>query len=228
MTRAKIAPLLTCFLVLFLSFPCFAITGEKPGNFFYHATVTSGDYFQEIRHHQSGDLIRQVIYAPPFPPTVTIVRPDLDVIWYFDEGGWEYFSSPYYPVLVANILDLEVANSEELIWEVTGVETILGYECEITRCTNPVAPSWEVTLWLSPELGGFPLKKRERIIEEGTIISEILVEIKEFSTEPVPPEYFVLPSDLIPAKEEWKETDHNSSLERTVFHESARSFFRWS
>src|SRR5690554_7203810 len=51
----------------------------------------------------------------------------------FRSGGWEYFSSPYYPMLVANILDLEVANSEELIWEVTGVETILSYECEIDR-----------------------------------------------------------------------------------------------
>ncbi len=228
MRRVRITLLLPGFFTLFLSFPCWAATGDKPVNFSYHASVTSGNYFQEIRHFQSGDLIRQVIYAPPFPPTVTIVRPDLDIIWYFDEGGWEYFSTPYYPVLVADILDLEVANAEELIWEIIGEETILGYKCEITRCTNPAVPSWEVTLWLSPELGGFPLQKRERIFREETVISEILVEIKEFSLEPVPPEYFELPADLIPAEEEWTETDQNSSLERTIFYESTRSFFRRS
>ena len=106
-----------------------------------------------------------------FPPTVTIVRPDLNLIWFFDEGGWEYFTSPYSPMLVANVLDLEVEAADQLVGETLGKQKILGYDCEIFRYRNPVTPGWEVTLWKAPELGYFPLKKLERIVKGGVIIS---------------------------------------------------------
>ena len=180
MTTLRLAAFLSCILGILLFFPAgIPASSALPAEFSYYALVTSEDYFQEIRHYQANELIRQVIYASPFPPTVTIVRPDLDLIWFFDEGGWEYFTSPYSSMLVANVLDLEV-EADQLVSETLGKQEILGYDCEVFRFRNPVTPGWEVTLWKAPELGYFPLKKLERIVKGGVIISEILVEVIGF------------------------------------------------
>jgi len=211
MTSLRLAGFLFCLFGLLLLIPAgIPASPGLPAEFSYYALVTSEDYFQEIRHYQANDLIRQVIYASPFPPTVTIVRPDLNLIWFFDEGGWEYFTSPYSPMLVANVLDLEVEAADQLVGETLGKQKILGYECEIHRFRNPVTPGWEVTLWKAPELGSFPLKKQERIVKGGVIISEIVVEVLEFNIGPVPPEYFELPPDLIPAEDSWDEEESTS------------------
>lgn len=204
MTTLRLAAFLSCILGILLFFPAgIPASSALPAEFSYYALVTSEDYFQEIRHYQANELIRQVIYASSFPPTVTIVRPDLDLIWFFDEGGWEYFTSPYSSMLVANVLDLEV-EADQLVSETLGKQEILGYDCEVFRFRNPVTPGWEVTLWKAPELGYFPLKKLERIVKGGVIISEILVEVIDFNIGPIPPEYFELPPDLIPAENNWE------------------------
>ena len=208
MTGLRLAGFLSCIFVIILLFPLDSLASATlPAEFSYYALISSEDYFQEIRHYQANDLIRQVIYASPFPPTVTIVRPDLELIWFFDEGGWEYFTSPYSSMLVANVLDLEVDEADQLVCETLGTQKILGHNCEILRFRNPVTPGWEVTLWKAPELGHFPLKKLERVVKGGIALSEILVEVIEFNTGPIPPEYFELPSDLVPAENNWDEEE---------------------
>ncbi|NLY89974.1 MAG: hypothetical protein GX085_10255 [Firmicutes bacterium] len=211
MTALRLAGFLSCILGIILFFPSgIPASPVLPAEFSYYALISSEDYFQEIRHYQANELIRQVIYASPFPPTVTIARPDLDLIWFFDEGGWEYFSSPYSPMLVANVLDLEVEAADQLVSETLGTQEILGYNCEVIRFRNPVTPGWEVTLWKAPELGHFSLKKLERIVKGGVVISEILVEVIDFNVGPIPPEYFELPPDLIPAEDSRDEEEKSS------------------
>ena len=211
MTTLRLAGFLSCILGILLLFPAgIHASPALPAEFSYYALITSEDYFQEIRHYQANELIRQVIYASPFPPTVTIIRPDLGLIWFFDEGGWEYFTSPYSPMLVANVLDLEVEAADQLISETLGTQEVLGYKCEVFRYRNPVTPGWEVTLWRAPELGYFPLKKLERIVKGRVIISEILVEVIELNIGPIPPEYFELPPGLIPAENGWDEEKSSS------------------
>lgn len=205
-------------LVLFLVFSLFpaaaprtTATSEIPAEFYYRALITSGEFSQEIQHYQSGELIRQVVTTPGFPPSVTIFRPDLAVIWIYDEGGAEYSASPYDPHLIPEIFALDLTESSSIKRQNLGNEKILGYNTTKTRITDPSMPEWEVYIWSASKLGGMTLKKLERVTNNGKIVSELLVEVKEIKVGSIPLQHFQLPpgmnlvEGLSPKTIDWEE-----------------------
>ena len=91
-------------------------------------------------------------------------------------------------MLVANVLDLRSGGGGSVDRETLGTQEVLGYKCEVFRYRNPVTPGWGGNPLESAGVGAFPLKKLERIVKGGVIISEILVEVIEFNVGPIPPE----------------------------------------
>ncbi|HHU50656.1 MAG TPA: hypothetical protein GXZ36_02360 [Firmicutes bacterium] len=211
MKRGLCLLLFLVFLFLPATAPRSAATPQLPAEFYYRALITSGEFSQEIQHYQSGEFIRHVVTTPGFSPSVTIFRPDLAVIWIYDEGGAEYSASPYDPRLIPEIFALELVESSSIKRQNLGHERILDYNTTKIRITDPSMPEWEVYIWNASKLGGMTLKKLERVTNNGKIVSELLVEVKEIKINPIPPEYFQLPpgmtlvEGLSPKAIEWDE-----------------------
>lgn len=184
---------------------------QIPAEYYYRAVITSGEFSQEIQHYQSGDLIRQEVTTPGFPASITIFRPDLAVIWIYDEGAAEYSASPYDPRLIPEIFSFDLAESSNINRKNLGKEKILGYTTEKIRITDPTMPEWEVYIWNAPKLGELTLKKLERVTNNGRIVSELLVEVTQIKVKPIPQEKFELPEGMtlvegLPSKiEDWDE-----------------------
>ena len=100
MTTLRLAGFLSCILGILLLFPAgIHASPALPAEFSYYALITSEDYFQEIRHYQANELIRQVIYASPFPPTVTIIRQTSASSGFLTKGDGSILLRPILPCL---------------------------------------------------------------------------------------------------------------------------------
>jgi len=185
-------------ILIFLSlFILVVIAAPKmPTEFCYTALITSGEFFQEIRHYQSDNRVRQVVRSMDFQPSVTIIRPDLSVIWIFDEGATEYSESPYDPKLTPEIFSFDLPDSSVIKRKTMGREKILGYDTIKTRLTDLTVPEWEAFIWNASQLGGLTLKKMEQVINDGEVIFKLSVEITEIEVKPIPKEYFELPEGM--------------------------------
>ena len=180
---------------------------------FLRNSTTGAYYHDPVKKFSTinREFIRHVVTTPGFSPSVTIFRPDLAVIWIYDEGGAEYSASPYDPRLIPEIFALELVESSSIKRQNLGHERILDYNTTKIRITDPSMPEWEVYIWNASKLGGMTLKKLERVTNNGKIVSELLVEVKEIKINPIPPEYFQLPpgmtlvEGLSPKAIEWDE-----------------------